>query len=377
MCSQRRALRLGWSRAALTVVVALFGASPVRAQTQAEYRAKIRALLPTWHAIERARARADSARMRALPKDTVVAGVVTVLVEPSLKPLVAQAATQADARLRAAFGSTAVRVQSRVFVVAARSQGVDTSRSVTVAQVGTNGRASLDQWAYRTVDGIANTLVSDGAAVVGADLGPDFGRWLGSTFPVDTNPTNTWVGVRVDLVTSSFEVAHACYAGDTSACARALGVAGENDPVTQWLNARERRAMVRRVQYAVRTGGETLYHQCVVSGDDSACTAVLHLMPPRSFGPLLGFDARQSLVRLAMTMGGPDAMARMAAAGTTRQQQLAAAAGIPTDSLIGLWRARVLEARAANPSINVGLALTSLVWAAICGALALGSSRWR
>jgi hypothetical protein len=78
-----------------------------------------------------------------------------------------------------------------------------------------------------------------------------------------------------------------------------------------------------------------------------------------------------------MEMGGPNAYARMASTGDTREAQLTAAAGVSIDSLVAVWRQHVVNTEAEQTTMTPGLALMSLVWVATCGGLALGSSRWR
>jgi hypothetical protein len=154
-------------------------------------------------------------------------------------------------------------------------------------------------------------------------------------------------------------------------------VAGEQDPARLWYTATKRRELVERDGYELRRGHEDSFDQCVVHGNDAACLELAQLIPLEGVAPPLSADARQNLVRLAMSMGGPQAYARMLGAANTRSAQLAAASGVSIDSLVSRWRAQVVMTEADHTTMTPGVALMSLVWVTTCGGLALGSSRWR
>ena len=84
---------------------------------------------------------------------------------------------------------------------------------------------------------------------------------------------------------------------------------------------------------------------------------MIHRVPV--FDPLPA-QSRLSLVAIALELGGVGAGDRYLAATGTIRERLAATSGVPTDTLLLLWRNRVLASR---PSHNItGAALAGLGW---------------
>src|SRR5205814_8919717 len=94
-------------------------------------------------------------------------------------------------------------------------------------------------------------------------------------------------------------------------------------------------------------------------------------------GPL-GGPMRIWLVQFALEVGGPGGFHRLtAAAGQPVDAQFAAAADMPLDSLLAVWRGRVLAARPEPVTLESKGAWVALSWGVIFGLLALRSTRWR
>jgi hypothetical protein len=92
----------------------------------------------------------------------------------------------------------------------------------------------------------------------------------------------------------------------------------------------------------------------------------------------LGLDARETLLHLALRLGGREAYHRlMAAADQPMADRLASAAGVTTDSLLTRWRAAVLAARPAPLALPSSGVWMGLGWALFFAACGLRSSRWR
>jgi hypothetical protein len=102
---------------------------------------------------------------------------------------------------------------------------------------------------------------------------------------------------------------------------------------------------------------------------------VLHAM---SFDAPLSAEARHSLARLVLDVGGRAAYTRLLRyPGRPLSERLAFAAGLPRDSLMARWRSSILAARPKPVTITAPGAWTALGWAVVFGLLALRSSRWR
>jgi hypothetical protein len=366
------------SRWLLVIGLALPGGPvTVRAQTQAEYRARVQALVPVWRRLITLKRYEDSVKTRALPRDTVRFGPLTVLVDSSLAPFGRAVARAAATTLERRFGSATRALRTHVYALTlppGRPVGSDT---VVLSEVDRVRGSYFLQSQIRDERLVTAAIVNQAAATLARAVGVNFTGWLGGGLPFDTAARATWMGVRIDLVTASSHVARACYAGADSACGLALGVLGEDDPVTHWFDAAERQDMVHGLRSRLRTDHEARYQRCTGSADDSACVALLRLLPAGQIKPPLEAFARQSLAGLALDIGGPEALARMATAPDDPGAQLAVAAGIPLDSLLGIWQRNAVSVRAANPSVSWTLVISSLFWVAACGALALRSSPWR
>lgn len=363
--------------AGVAAAIAMAAPHAAGAQTQAEYRARVRALVPIWHEMAAVKRREDSLAALALPSEAVRAGPLVLLADSARVGFARRVAPRAAAVLVRRFGPAAEVLRAHRYLLSGADSAPSRDGPISLSEVDSTGQARYVQSEPPDVNTMVWALTHRAATAIGETLGPDFKRWLGGELPVDTATPGMWTGVRIDLVTSPYAVARACYAGAESACALALGLTGTDDPVVRWFDPAERRDRVRRMTYQYRTDHAGLYNACATLGADTACTALLRLLPAGDIDPPLGTAARQSLLTLALDVGGADAVTRMEAAPDARQAQLAAAAGIPADSLVRIWRREVLAARSSNPSMSWGVALTSLLWVVACGALALRSSPWR
>lgn len=362
----------------MAVVAGVCGAAaPARAQSQADYRAEVQRLAPIWRSVTAAGRREDSLRVRALPNDTMHIAALSVLVGPGFAALARAAAESASAGLRARFGASTEALRTHLFTLTRQPDSPVDSSTVNVGEVDTLGRVSTNFRTPATVPAVSESWMRRGALVLTSDLGPSIERWLNGPIPVDTATRDDWVGVRIDVVTSSFQASRDCYGGNLTSCERALGVVDERSPARSWYTPEERRDLVRKDGYALRRGQEDEFARCVAHDAADACTALAAQIPEDEVQAPLGTASRQSLIDLAMQLGGPGAYARMLAAPDDRGGKLTAAAAIPLDSLVARWRDKVVLTEAPQTTMTPGLALMSLVWVTTCGALALGSSRWR
>lgn len=375
MCSER--LRRLLAAGGMLGAALALGARPARAQNQAEYRARVQALVPLWKEQIAEVARQDSVKIRALPVDTVRVDPLVILAAPEDATLAREAAEAAVPRLRARFGQGVADLRAHPFTIRTPTYSHRSDPLVEIAEVDSADHVTSGQSQPATRSLVEEAWVVRGSRYLTEELGPDFGRWLANALPVDSATSKTWIDGRIELVTTASSAAQACYAGDDRACAYALGVAGEDDPAVHWFDADERRQIVRRASYSLQRGHEDAWQRCVLHDDATTCMALARLIPSDAIQPPLGPTARQGLAQLAMDFGGPGAFARMLTAPNTVAARLQAASGIPTDSLVRVWRARIMHASAESTTMTPALALMSLFWAATCGALALRSSRWR
>jgi hypothetical protein len=359
------------------VLLLSFGATALQAQSQAEYRTRVQQLVPLWKSVTAEARRVDSLRARDLPTDTVRVGPLTILSDSGLGDLTRTSATRAVAALDARFGTGVDALRSRVFALVRRGPATPGKAIVGLGEIGATGTLVRVNELQASPELVAESWAARGSEALTRQLGGDFGHWLGNVLPVDSADADQWVGVRIDLVTSRFQVARACYVGDIDACERALGITGLADPIQNWFSPMERREFLYRIRYRLQHARPAEFDACFAHGSDSACLALGALVLPSEIPPALGPASRQNLARLAMTIGGTQSFARMLTAPSAVGARLQAASGISTDSLVRRWRAAVLTTEAPHTTMTAGLAVMSLFWVATCGALALGSSRWR
>jgi len=154
-------------------------------------------------------------------------------------------------------------------------------------------------------------------------------------------------------------------------CRLALGIDESADPVVEMLDASDRRKLVENLRENLwgRRGGE----QCL-AGADTACIAVLRANFVRA---PISSSHRIDVVRLAMALGGPRSMERLLMTNGSVDDRIAAAARMPTDSVLRRWVSHAHDSRNPSDDMSMGIAASSLGWVLIFGALAFRSSRWR
>jgi hypothetical protein len=283
----------------------------------------------------------------------------------------------AGAELERVFGPPADHLRTRPFVLT-RHGGTLGDSIAEIAEVGPAGKRLAQSSTFATRATISAEWKHRAARFLAEDVGPEFARWIRGGLPIDSATADVWVDVRVDLVTSPAESAHHCFTGDFPACALALGLTGDDDPAMRWYQSGERRSLVvNHFYFQGRQGRSGQLSRCSNLSDEAACDSMARLIPPEAISPRLGADARQSVTRVALAIGGRGAFARMLAAPRRVEDQLRAASGVSTDSLMRAWHAQVLAVSPGTTTMNLFTAATAIFWVAVCGGLALGSSRWR
>ncbi|HSE51403.1 MAG TPA: hypothetical protein VLB00_04400 [Gemmatimonadales bacterium] len=132
-----------------------------------------------------------------------------------------------------------------------------------------------------------------------------------------------------------------------------------------------------RAMYSLVTGVGKAQRECV-RGDARACAHALGVR--RSEDPDAGGEyyplVRSDLLLAALEQGGEGAWTRLMAADGTVEQGLAAAAGIPADSMLLRWRAGLLDLQPDRGPLDRSAAGLILGWSALILAAGLGIARW-
>jgi hypothetical protein len=183
----------------------------------------------------------------------------------------------------------------------------------------------------------------------------------------------------VSLVTSHYRVGRDCFVGSIASCRSVLGLDTPVDPARVFQTPAEQREVLKEIVVGYLESETRAGLTACSSGNDSACAELLtRLARADRLSRPVGNIARQSLARTALVLGGREAYARLMSDSTAPiPLRLAAAAGLPLDSLLRVWHASVIAARPRPVAVPAFGALAGLGWIAVFGLCALRSSRWR
>lgn len=208
---------------------------------------------------------------------------------------------------------------------------------------------------------------------------PALARWMagsGGGAPVrfDTASAFDWSQLRLDLVSSPSPVARRCFQGSMPDCRHVLGFDSVRAPAREYFDSAGRRFLVERHGEQLRRRGSARVTACL-AGADSVCVALLE----RGFVDLsiASIGQRVALLQHAIQIGGPDAAARVLSAQGTPEEQLAAVARLPIDSLVVRWHGQIRNHRVVSDNMSAEMALGSIGWIAVLGFLAMRNKRWR
>lgn len=359
----------------LVAVVALGTSAAAQDRADAERRLEVFAGAAR-AAAARVAAYDDSLARARRRFESVVVHPFRVRVEPELAHLVRPAAAAAVRELAWA-GPAIERLAAREFVLR-RDRSPWRTGDEVYAIAAVVDSAGVERWPVvgriDTAGTVAGWLTHVAKQVLAADVPRDVRRWLGVEPVLDSVPALAWARLRLDLVSSPSSLARACYAGDPAACPRMLGLTPTTDPVREWFDADARRALVRRTWTRYGRTPQGIDAECI-AGSDAACITVLR---GSSFeNTIFATGHRMALLQLAIQLGGTGALARLYEADGSLAQRLERVAGVPADSLVRAWRARIRETRLPSEDLTPAIGAMSLAWVGLFAGLALRNSRWR
>lgn len=352
--------------ALLTVLCVVRGAY---AQDLERLRFRADSLADEWREARTLLVLKDSLRRTSLPPtmEQYQAGALTVIADPSRLPF-ERATAAAWVLLDSLYGDAAGGVAGKPVVVRVLEPGARDTRPQTGLRVPRNIPL-----------GDLTRVIVRAAQVPRGD--PALAAWLGAPLLPGDDPRREREVIYIELVTSPAPIVRTCHAGDLKACADALGFVPSEQRIARWWTADGRRRVVTThfAQYFLsRPATRALALACTEAGADSACTRLLEGVDPATLPRPFSPAASLSLARLALDFGGRGAYQRLLAdAASPLPARLAAASGVPFDSLLSTWHARMLASRperVAVPWWSLALAIT---WTGIFGLCATRSSRWR
>lgn len=213
----------------------------------------------------------------------------------------------------------------------------------------------------------------------------DLRTWAGDRFPMAEAPANSrdmqvpseleWA--YKSLVTTSSVAVADCYDGALDRCWDALGLNHRDEWATAWYTASERRSLVRSLMPSPNPGIAGMRASCLDAQSDDACSAVLVDRDAAASIPLPE-GTRMTLLTHALELGGLEGYTRLVSnTDGPIKDRLVSASGVSADSLIGSWRAAILEAR---PDAHGDLRMarwSSLFWLLVLAGVSTRSTRWR
>lgn len=298
---------------------------------------------------------------------TVAIGALRVVTNPSPLPVRA-AAIRVWATIDSTYGTAASALSEHPYYL----QAIDPDTSVPRPD---RPWGVLVPWNVDTAT-LARILLS-GATTPEAD--PALLTWMGGRIDLMADAALGFRSSYVDVVTSPFQVSRQCFLGAVDRCALALGLIDPAAGAVQLLlTPTERRDAVDRLRWQFAEGSLLQDRQACMAGVDSTCVHLLGIIPAGEWPKPLGNRARQSLVRVALRLGGSEAFARlMQDPAAPLSDRLQRASGVRVDSLLATWRSLVVRARPEPVTIPVWGVWAALAWGAIFAGLAIRSSRWR
>lgn len=343
------------------------------AQGVARLQARADSLAAEWR---RASAIADLidnlGRARALAgRDTIRVGALTIIANPSPLPL-REAAARAWPVIDSLYGSEAQELARRPYIIVAVDP--DTTVDRPVVQGGIEVPWDRDA-ASLTLLLLLNVPI--------APRDPALQYWLGGPVVPPIHPERQRADVYVQLVTAPSQAARGCFLGNIDRCRDGLDLVAAPDNLRLWYpTADDRRALVIHSfsdhfdswDHSVR---RPTLRSCV-EGSDSACTELLESLPPRALPRPLTYDARETLVHVALRLGGREAYHRLLERpGAPITDRLAAAAGVSINTVVAGWRTEILAARPVPLPLPPWGLWAALGWTAVFVVCGLRSSRWR
>jgi hypothetical protein len=371
------------------IVAGLITARPAVAQSRAELESRVAAararLTQANVAVSEFNARRRVVRT-ATDTATIANGAITIISDRTLAPLVKPAIARADAALR--------NVDGLIPRLAGSEYRLRQSDSDSLVDADESHRKEKPQvlFAIRRAktrfDADAATMPMESVAIAHemvvqtvnrlADGNMPFAAWHLGGLPYDSADVSLpidWGAVRFSLLDSKANVGPKCYRGDLLACSMALGLTRADDPVMAWYDSLTRIQTVRDNRGAAISANAEATKQCL-NGVDRACGDALRAIN-RLTRPTAGALATQSLLTIAVRMGGPRAVERILSSAGTPSDAIAAGAGVPIDSVLRVWQKNVHDEAIGSETLTVGMVLTALFWIAVLLVLATRISRWR
>lgn len=337
-------------RLVLLVLLVPWGGS-LAAQEPAAVLQRMEERLDSMQRVVDARA---SAAVLASSTDTVVAGGLRIITSSGLRRMAQAGADEAWQNLVGQFGPS-VAARATIPAIQFGTAGATVPRNADIGQLARGFEQAAAQAIWRT-------------------QGADVLSWLRGNVPTGGISPADVGDLAAELLRTPARPNRACFAGEAKACASTLGLRVGADTLDEWFEPSTWPRLADMVGGGLDRLEAAARERCMNQDDLPSCRSVL---TPRRLLPPIGASGRQYLVQLALESGGDSAFERLTAdPGITMELRLAAAAGVPADTLLNRWSAG-LRAVPRGPALPGGELLLWIAWSGLLLAMVLGGSRWR
>lgn len=370
-------------RALIACYLIVAAISPVRSMAQSPDALRSR-LDQELARVSRAKAAHDAyvqayEKRRALPDTQVIAGGnIRIATEPRIAGIVGAAAARADSNLRE-LGSVLPVLAGSFITIRYDTGGRYTEPYASLTFTMPRQVAPRQAGASVDADAIAASIEEMTISRLFERMPSPFSTWrVSTTLPLraaDRNRETVWSAVRLDVLRSRSLLGPRCYNGEIAACAMLLGLATTDDPVMAWYDSLARIDAVRTYRARVGRFNRPDADKCL-RGDDAACGRALHTIDVLVRPPASGIS-REAIVLEAIRMGGEGALQRILVGGGSPSEALAAAAGVPVDSVLKMWQLKVRQGSIGSDDFSPRIALVAVGWIALLLGLSTRISRWR
>jgi hypothetical protein len=363
-----------WCRAGTSVLLLMAARGYAGAQTTSEYAHRVDSLARVWQSMVASQP-VDMDLVSGLPTSTIRVGPITVLADSQWVGLARNVAERLAPLAARTYGKLAERLRDYQFVLRDKG-GVESEASVLSGIVDPAGRERLRGSDYARANDLFVSWERKTELMLAQEIDTAVASWIKTTIPIDAPTAATWTDARSALVLSRTPASSDCVHGRIERCSQLLGLVEVSDPAFMLFDAASRQDVIKRLSPLLRRADAKLFDRCITAKVETACDSLMRSVPPEALPAPAPPIVRQSFVRFALMIGGDGAFDRFIAESNPRAR-IEAATKLRADTVIRRWRETLLDTRTSSTAIDMETGISALAWAALCGALALRSSRWR